>query len=131
MRWIAERRMRSEGPLGGFPEELFEKYMPDEHTFKMREDSLLIVLSRYERIDPSGAVMGFEILGDEGCYNFHSCICNGLETDLKDDLGVRFNENGFIDSFEEAERSALFINQCEDAEPGYWYPCLIVRYGVH
>lgn len=128
MRWIAERRMRSEAPVRGLFFERLEDYMPDERTFKMREDSLLVVLSRYEPIDPSGAVLGFEILGDDGCYNFHSPICNHLETDLKDDLGVRFNESGFIDSFEDADRSALFINQCEDAESSYWYPCLIVRY---
>ncbi len=131
MRWIAERRMRSEGPVRGLFFERLEDYMPDEHTFKMREDSLLIVLSRYEPIDPSGAVLGFEILADEGCYNFCSHICNGLETDLKEKLGVAFNENGFIDSFEDADRSAQYINQSEDAEPCDWYPSLIMRYDIH
>ena len=86
---------------------------------------------RYEPIDPSGIVLGFEILGGDGCYNFHSHICNSLETELKEELGVKFNENGFIDSYEDADRSAQYINQDEDAEPVDWYPCLIVRYEIH
>ncbi len=129
---VASNRLRSEIPDAMvFTEERLEKYMPDEVSFKVREDLLLGTLSRFEPIDPSGIVLGFEILGNDGCYNFHSHICNGLETDLKEELGVAFNENGFIDSFEDADRSAQYINQGEDAEPCDWYPSLIMRYDAH
>ncbi len=129
---VASNRLRSEIPDAiVFTKERLEKYLPDEGSFKVREDLLLGTLLRFEPIDSSGIVLGFEILGDEGCYNFCSHICNGLETDLKEKLGVAFNENGFIDSFEDADRSAQYINQSEDAEPCDWYPSLIMRYDIH
>lgn len=129
----AERRLLLEIPDAMlFTEDRLKKYMPDERSFEMKESNFLKILLRYEPIDPSGTMLGFEILGDEGCCNFHSHICNGLETDLRDELEVKFNENGFIDSFEDADRSTRFIEQDEDlAEPVDWYPCLITRYKFH
>ncbi|MFQ5884864.1 MAG: hypothetical protein ACE5IO_07165 [Thermoplasmata archaeon] len=129
---VAQRRLLSEIPDAMvFTEERLEKYMPDERSFEMKESDFLKILVRYEPIDSSGIMLGFEILGDEGCYNFHSHICNSYEMDLKKELGVTFNENGFIDSYEDANRSTRYIEQDEDSEPVDWYPCLIARYEFH
>jgi len=122
-------RLRSEVPDAVvFTKERLEKYMPDERSFEMKEGHFLKMLLRYEPIDPSGIALGFELLNHEGFFNFCSHICNGLETNLRDDIGVQFNENGFIGSFEDADRSTRYIEQEELGEPGYWYPCLITRY---
>lgn len=131
--WLdAQSRLLSEIPDAvAFDEERLEPYMQDEGDFKMKEDGLLGILSRFEPIDPSGIILGFEILGGDGCYNFHSHICYSLETELREELGVEFNENGFIDSYEDAIRSTRYIEEGERGEPVDWYPCLIAKYEFH
>ena len=59
---------------------------------------------------------------------FHSWICNGLERDAADDLGIRPNQHGFITTFEEAERVARWANDDEGTEPVDWRPWAISRY---
>jgi hypothetical protein len=127
----AIRKLRLEHPdIIAIAEERYGKYMPDENKFKMKEDSFTRILSRYEPVDPNGMKLGFEILGFEGPCNFHSHICNSLEKDLKKEIGVRFNENGFIDSLEDAIRSTKYIEDGELGEPVPWYPCVIMRYEI-
>ncbi|MFQ5909648.1 MAG: hypothetical protein ACE5IJ_02880 [Thermoplasmata archaeon] len=129
MRQDADSRLLSEIPDAvAFDEERREPYMQDEADFKVKEDGLLGILSRFEPIDPSGIILGFEILGGGGCYNFHSHICYSLDTELREELGVIFNENGLIDSYEDAARSTRYIEEGEEVENVDWYPCPIVRY---
>jgi len=128
----AQSRLLSEIPDAvAFDEERLEPYMQDEGDFEMKEDLFLLIPSGFEPIDPSGARLGFEILGNGGCFNFHSHICYSLDTELREELGVIFNENGFIDSYEDAARSTRYIEEGERVETVDWYPCQIVRYELH
>lgn len=109
-------------------EERYNKYLPDEDTFEIEKDNFLTMLLRYEPIDPNGTPIGFEVIGYEVCGSFHSYICNGLEKDLKNELDVKFNENGLIDLLEDADRATDYIEEGEMGEPVDWYPCIIIKY---
>lgn len=73
--------------------------------------------------DPnSGQILGYEVLcWDTGA--FHSFICNGLEKDYEEKLGLKLNPNGLFDDLESAVQAVDYTNR-EDvgAEPGYWAP---------
>lgn len=75
--------------------------------------------------------LGWEVL----CYDhggFHSWLCNGLETEIANTLGIRPNDKGFIAAAEDAHAAASFCGRDEvGAEPGFWAPWLVVEYGLH
>jgi hypothetical protein len=72
--------------------------------------------------------LGFEILGyDSG--SFHSFICNRLETDYRDRLNIRLNENGLIESYDDAAHAAEYTMKDDvGAEPALWMPWVIYEY---
>jgi hypothetical protein len=75
-----------------------------------------------------GLPLGYEVLGyDLG--SFCSWLCNGLERDANDVLGIRPNTAGFVTSLKDATRVAAHAsNPTTGAEPLWWAPWLITRY---
>ncbi|UCD78624.1 MAG: hypothetical protein JSW26_24985 [Desulfobacterales bacterium] len=75
---------------------------------------------------PTGRILGFELL----VFDFSlSCswLCNGLETQVEQDLGIKPNQYGLIDSFDKAFRCVEYISRDDvGAEPGLWLPWLII-----
>lgn len=81
-------------------------------------------------IDERGKVLGYEILGYD-FQAFHSYICNSLENDYDEKFGFKLNENGFISTFEEAEKLADYTNvELDGAEPVFWCPWIILQYPI-
>jgi hypothetical protein len=76
-----------------------------------------------------GQPLGFEILGDKGAVSFYSFLCNSLEHDYCDRLGLTLNEHGLLGTYSDAERAAAYTNQEESgAEPVLWLPWLVLDY---
>jgi len=80
--------------------------------------------------EPGGMILGWEVL----CYvygTFHSWLCNGLERDVAERLGIRPNAVGFIDNAEEAMQASEYCSRDEvRAEAGFWAPWRVVEYDV-
>lgn len=77
---------------------------------------------------PGGQSTGFEVICD-GIADDHSLLCNALEVDIDREFGIRLNQCGLIDTFEEAKRVADWASLDEACESGLWLPWLIARYG--
>ena len=61
----------------------------------------------------------------------HSWLCNSLERDAAEQLGVTPNSNGLIDLYDDADRVAEYANRDDvTTEPGLWLPWLIVQYPI-
>jgi hypothetical protein len=73
-----------------------------------------------------GQVLGFEPL----VFNYTlSCswLCNGLETAIDREFGIRPNPHGLITGFDEAYKCVEYISRPDvGAEPGLWLPWLLV-----
>ena len=81
-------------------------------------------------LDKGGVALGWEVL----CYDsgdFHSWLCNGLETHIARIFGIRPTSTGFIGSMAQALTAAEYCGR-EDApaEPGFWAPWLVVEYAL-
>jgi hypothetical protein len=60
---------------------------------------------------------------------FHSYVCNSLEEDYKLRFGFTLNENGFIDSLEQAIVYCKYSNEKETGtEPVFWLPWGVFEY---
>ena len=95
----------------------------------MGEGGVYIKLQQRQLLDNSAITRGFEVLGDEWGGQFHSFICNSLETDYAERLNISLNQNGLIDSYEDAVRAANYTNLDEvGSEPALWQPWLISEY---
>lgn len=79
-----------------------------------------------------GERMGFDLLAfDPSCDLGCSWLCNGLERDFHERLGIRPYHLGLIDKLEDATRCVAMIENHEldgEPEPGLWLPWLIVKY---
>ena len=73
-----------------------------------------------------GHVLGFEPLGYEGTH-FHSWLCNDVPDDAHNRFGIRPNDQGFINEFEDAVRVVEYMKET-GAEPAIWEPWLVVQY---
>jgi len=87
-------------------------------------------ISRRVQLESGSTELGWEVL----CYeygNFHSWLCNGLETKIAEVFGVKPNDVGLIQSAEDATTAAMYCGR-EDvgAEPGFWAPWLLVEYSL-
>ncbi len=94
------------------------------------EPGIYAAVNRRQVAEPHGTVLGWEIL----CYEyggFHSWLCNGLETEIAKELGIRPNAAGLIDSAGDALKAAEYCGR-EDvgAEPGFWAPWLVAEYSL-
>lgn len=80
-------------------------------------------------VPSTGIVLGFELLSTIMGQVDHSWLCNGLERHFANKLGIRPNEQGFITSLIDAGRCCEAIERGDvGAEPGPWFPWLVVRY---
>lgn len=78
-----------------------------------------------------GNVAGYELLATYFGLLTCSWLCNGLEKDCAQKLGIRPNRHGFIETLDEAMRCTEFVAQPDiGAEPGLWLPWLITKYSV-
>jgi hypothetical protein len=83
---------------------------------------------RRRQLSARGHVLGFEPLVFDHTLS-HSWLCNGLETVVADNLGIRPNTRGMIDVFEDACKCVEYISTDEvGAEPGLWLPCLLMEH---
>jgi hypothetical protein len=85
------------------------------------------VVKRDQSLAPGGTVLGFEPLVANGGLAC-SWLCNGLDRQAEDKLGIRTNTHGLIDSLEDAARVVAYIRKDAHAEPGLWLPWLLVQY---
>jgi hypothetical protein len=87
---------------------------------------LLERIESQRRLASGGEPLGFEPLGLDGTH-FHSWLCHNAPVEALEEFGVRPNDAGFIDSFDNAVRITEHLKRT-GAEPGIWEPWLIVRY---
>lgn len=81
------------------------------------------------RLPPGGRPLGFEPLNLQLGMLEDSWLCNGLEEHCALTLQIRPSGNGLLASVEEAIRCCAEIAREEvGAEPGPWYPFLLVEY---
>jgi len=102
---------------------------PQPGCAPMGEAGIFQCINAARKIAEGGETAGFELLST--LYGIISCswLCNGLEKDCADQLGVVPNRLGFVPSYEEALRCAKFISRPETgAEPGLWLPWLVTVY---
>ena len=77
-----------------------------------------------------GVLLGFEPLNVTLWQIAHSWLCNQLERDFSETLGIVPGETGLLESFADAARCCQAIERGDiGAEPGPWYPMLLVEYG--
>lgn len=110
----------------GLKSDLVVDYLEQEDA----EYGVYKLLKREQVLESSGEILGFEVLGNE-YGSFHSWLCNSLEIDCKEKLEIIPNQNGFIETFEQAEKCAEYANRDEvGAEPCFWLPWLILEYKI-
>ena len=86
------------------------------------------LLERREFLAQGGTTLGYELLGMD-VPPLTSWVVNALPLLVQDRLRISVNENGLIDSFQDAARAAEFISSPDvPSEPFSWTPWLIVEY---
>jgi hypothetical protein len=75
----------------------------------------------------SGVPLGYEPLGFGGT-SFHSWLCHDAPQEAHKRFGIRPNQFGLIDKFEDARQVNDYLLQT-GAEPGIWEPWLLLNYG--
>jgi hypothetical protein len=88
---------------------------------------VLDALRRDQPLAPGGVALGFEPIVLNGTLSC-SWLCNGIDRDADDNLGIKTNASGLIEGLEEADRVVQYIRDDGHAEPGLWLPWLLVRY---
>lgn len=74
--------------------------------------------------------LGYEVLGYDYGW-FHSFVCNSLETDFTNKLGIKLNQYGLIDQYDQAIKATDYVNQPETgAEPVLWLPWAIIELSI-
>ena len=95
----------------------------------MGESGFLRSAKRREPLASGHRPLGFELLNVEVGQISHSWLCNGLESHFWSTRGIRPGPNGFIQTLDEAARCSTSIaTERPGAEPGPWFPWLIVEY---
>ena len=93
------------------------------------ESGYLECVKRTNELPPGGRTLGFEILNLQLGMLEDSWLCNGLEKHCAVQLQIRPSANGLLSSLEDAIRCCAEIDREEvGAEPGPWYPVLLVEY---
>jgi hypothetical protein len=88
-------------------------------------------LTQGVRLNPGGALRGFDVLGMEDDGSFHSFSCNDLELTFAQKFGIVFNEHGLIDIYVKAVAASDYANEDEaGAEPVPWYPFRVDEYNL-
>lgn len=105
---------------------LTEKFMSD--TTQNAEFTVPQCVRQARPLSPGGAALGFELVNYEIGELCH-WICSGCEHVVADRPGCALNEHGYLNTFEAALECTRAIERGEiGAEPGPWYPWLMVRY---
>ena len=84
-------------------------------------------LRRDQPLERGGMLLGFEPIVIDGGLAC-SWLCNGIDRDADEKLGIQTNESGVLDRLDDAERVVRYIREDGHAEPGVWLPWLLVRY---
>lgn len=93
------------------------------------ESGYLECLKRADPLPSGGRSLGFEPLNLQLGMIEDSWLCNGLEQHCALTLHVRPSPNGLLASLDDGIRCCDEINRDEvGAEPGPWYPFLLVEY---
>lgn len=83
-------------------------------------------LLKHRRTSDRGTPLGFELLLSDRTLSC-SWLCNGLETVVAEQLHIKPNGTGLIETIDEAHPVTSFIAREEvGAEPGLWLPWLII-----
>jgi hypothetical protein len=120
----------------GLPETKLDDFLryaapppPTEGYSPQGETGSFTMAKRRERLVAGGRVLGFEMLNLEFGHASHTWLCNQLETHCANVLGIRPNADGFIGTFEDAQRCCDEISHDEvGSEPGPWLPFALVEY---
>lgn len=87
------------------------------------------VAQRHERLEPGGAVLGYELLNVHAGQPNDSWIVNGLDRHCFETLGVATNDRGLLPDVAATERCLAEITRAGvGAEPGPWFAFGLVRY---
>jgi hypothetical protein len=79
-------------------------------------------------VPPSAVVLGYEPVNVMFGQMDHSWLCNRLERYAAENLGIKPNPTGLIDSLSDAARICEAIARREvGAEPGPWFPWVLAR----
>ncbi|WP_417857744.1 hypothetical protein [Xanthomarina gelatinilytica] len=66
--------------------------------------------------------LGYDIIGIEAGGDFHSFHCNDLSNDLKDKFGIKINDFGLIETFENWDKLMEYMNdESNGFEPVPWF----------
>lgn len=95
-----------------------------------REYGVFKMIEKRRALEGGGSPRGFEVLSYE--YGLeHSWLCNSLEREAFEQLGITPNELGLLDTFENASRVVDYVNRDDvGAEPGLWLPWMVVEYPI-
>lgn len=102
-----------------------------ETGYPESESGYCTMARRRHRLAEGGEVIGYEPcnaeLGSPGC----SWLCNGLEADLPEQLGIAVNSRGLISALDDCVRLCAMIDSDKiGAEPGPWLSWGMVVYTI-
>ena len=87
------------------------------------ESGIFQCVSAGTSIAEGGQIAGFELLTTYNGLLTCSWLCNGLEKECANHLGIRANRVGFVETYAEASRCTEFISKPETrARPRLWLP---------
>jgi hypothetical protein len=106
-------------------DECLEAAQPDPG---MGEAGLYLRLLEPQKLANLDHALGFELLNMDVGNIGHSFLCNHLEKEYQK-MELAFNEHGLLAKYDDAKRAEEFTNlDTTAAEPGPWFPWLIVEY---
>ncbi len=128
LRKVADVKLRALGVTGEFRQFLLEEYKPKNNQGVF---GMYLALKSGQVIDINTGFRGFEVLG-WNYFELHSFICNSLERNFVGELGIKLNENGLIDNWQDASRAADYTNDPDTGgEPVVWSSWAIVEIPLH
>jgi hypothetical protein len=100
---------------------------PDQgpRTFGVRD-----AVKHRKEPNPKGDLLGYDVLGMNGCGEFHSWFCNSLEERIATELGIRPGPDGLLATYAEAEACAEYAARPGAAEPVAWHPFAMINYPI-
>jgi len=107
--------------------------IPDNYVTKEIEGEFIKLAGAYsmvkknKELEPDAIFRGFDILVHD-YSSFDSFLCTGLHKVYYHQLGIRFNQNGLIDNYQEALRAAKYTMDNRLGEPWHHCPWLISEY---
>jgi hypothetical protein len=105
------------------------EYLPTRENEFLPE--IAEAISRGSSLDPTGRIIGYEVLGWE--IDFHSWFCSLSEKDVSQELGIRPGSDGLLKSYDDALKVASAAVRPHDAAPFgsiSWFPWAIVTYPI-